>query len=343
LNNTIKNILRFLGFLLLGILFIWLSLKDLTKVQIHDIFNSFNQANYNWILLSFVIALISHFIRALRWRMLLEPLGYKPRLINVNFAVLIGYFANLALPRLGEVTRCGTLTKYEKVSFTQSFGTVITERAFDVITFFILFFINLLIQYDKIHTYYYTKIYVPIAEKYSNINLQFYFILSFILVAVLVLLFIFIFRKRISHLHIYIKIKSLILNFWNGIISITKVKHPLLFILYSILIWGGYYMSTYVCFFCFTFTSSLGFGAAFVVLVFGAIGVMITPGGIGAFTFIVAGVLLNIYPNNVNAIEANAFGWMCWSAQTVIVILAGTVSLLVISGYNKRYIPVSTN
>jgi hypothetical protein len=122
--------------------------------------------------------------------------------------------------------------------------------------------------------------------------------------------------------------------------TITKVKRPFLFILYSILIWTGYYLSAYVCFFCFKFTNSFGLGAAFVVLVFGAIGVMVTPGGIGAFTFIVAGVLINIY--KVSAVNANAYGWMVWFAQTFIVILAGTLSLLIISAYNKKYIPVRT-
>ena len=327
-------------FLAIGVLFIWLSLKGLNKEQIHEIYLAFGKANYNWILLSFFIALISHFLRALRWKMLLEPLGYNPRLLNVNFAVLIGYFANLALPRLGEVSRCGVLAKYEKVSFTQSFGTVITERVFDVLTFLILFFINLLIQWDRLHTYYYNKIYSPMAEKYSNINFQLYLLISFVLIVALVLLFIFVFRKRIAHLKIYIKIKVMVLNFWNGIITITKVKRPFLFILYSILIWVGYYLSTYVCFFCFKFTDSFGFGAAFVVLVFGAIGVMVTPGGIGAFTFIVAGVLINIY--NVSKVDANAYGWMVWFAQTIIVILAGTFSLLVINGFNKKYIPEDT-
>jgi uncharacterized protein (TIRG00374 family) len=267
--------------------------------------------------------------------MMLEPLGYRPHLMNVSFAVLIGYFANLALPRLGEVTRCGTLTRYEKISFSQSFGTVISERVFDVLTFVILFFINLLIQYNKIHQYYIHKIYFPLVEKYSGINIGNYLLFAAIAIIVFILLFIFVFRHRIAHLHIYIKIKNLILNFLNGIMTITKVKKPWLFIVYSILIWLGYYLGTYVCFFCFDFTSGFGFGAAFVVLVFGSIGVMITPGGIGAYTFIVAGVLINIYA--LNEVQANAFGWMVWCAQTVLILLAGIISLLVISAYNKKY------
>lgn len=138
--KNIKTILKFLLFLSIGILFIWLSLKDLTRQQINEIIYSFRIADYKWLFLSFCISIFAHIVRALRWRMLLEPLGYYPRLVNVLSSVFIGYFANLALPRLGEVTRCGTLAKYEKISFTKSFGTVITERAFDIIIFFILFF-----------------------------------------------------------------------------------------------------------------------------------------------------------------------------------------------------------
>ena len=335
--GIIKNILRFLLFLFVGLLFIWLSLKDLSRLQINEILHSFRIANYNWIILSFVIGIFSHLIRALRWRMLLEPLGYYPRLLNVNFAVLIGYFANLALPRLGEVTRCGTLAKYEKISFSQSFGTVITERAFDLMTFFILFFVNLFFQYNRIHKYYLEKFYGPIAEKYSNVNINNYIMYTVIIFIILLLLFIFVFRKRIQHLHMYIKITDLILSFWNGIKTITKVKKPWLFVIYSILIWTGYLLSTYVCFFCFENTLHFGIGAAFVVLVFGAIGTMVTPGGIGAFTFIVAGVLINIY--KLEAVDANAYGWMVWSAQTFLIIVAGTISFLVISFLNRNYIP----
>lgn len=336
MKKTLLQILKFLLFLSIGILFIWLSLKNLTREQVNEIFHSFKIANYNWLFLSFLIGMLSHIVRALRWRMLLEPLGYYPRLFNVASAVLIGYVANLALPRLGEVTRCGTLTKYEKISFSKSFGTVITERAFDMITFFILFFINLLIQFNKIQFYFYKNIYEPFTEKYSNINLT-HLTYAFIALIAVLILFIFVLRKRINHFKIYIKIKETIISFWHGIKTIAKVKKPLLFIIYSILIWTGYLLSTYVCFFCFNFTSSFGLGAAFSVLVFGAIGVMLTPGGIGAFTFIVAGVLINIY--RVSPVDANAYGWMVWSAQTIVVTIAGTLTFLVISAYNRKYAP----
>jgi glycosyltransferase 2 family protein len=334
--KQIKTILKLFIFLLLGAGFIWLSLKDLTNQQINEIFNAFKQADYNWLILSFIIGIFSHIVRALRWKMLLEPFGYNPKVANLTFAVLIGYMANLALPRLGEVTRCGSLTKYEKISFTKSFGTVITERAFDLISFLILFFIDLIFQFDKIHKYFYVNIYLKFAEKYSNVS--FLNIAIFCLVScVLCLFFIFILRKKISHFKSYIKVKETIISFWHGISSITLVKSRSLFILYTVLIWFFYWLSTYVCFFCFSFTNTLGMGAAFTILVFGAIGVMITPGGIGAYTFIVAGVLINIYKTNTP--DANAFGWMVWSAQTIVVLVAGTISLIIMSGFNKKYIP----
>ncbi len=339
--NRIKTILKFLLFLLVGLLFIWLSLKDLTKVQVNEILASFRMANYSWLILAFIISMFSHVIRAYRWRLLLQPLGYCPRIINVSAAVLIGYFANLALPRLGEVTRCGTLSKYEKISFTKSFGTVITERVFDIIIFFVLFFINLLLQFGKIHDYFYDKIYGPFISKYSNFNVADYLIKGSIILFIVLILLIIIFRKKIIHLNIFINIKNYVLNFLHGISTITRLKNPFLFIVYTILIWVGYWLSTYVCFFCFSSTSTFGLGAAFAVLVFGTIGVMITPGGIGAYTFIVAGVMINVY--GVGRIDANAFGWLVWSAQTIIIIIAGTFCLITISLFNKKYVPQVPN
>ncbi|PKO95047.1 MAG: TIGR00374 family protein, partial [Bacteroidetes bacterium HGW-Bacteroidetes-9] len=133
-------------------------MSNLTASQKHEIFQSLKIADYTWIAVAILLGMLSHLSRAMRWKILMEPMGYKPRTANVFMAVLIGYLANLALPRLGEVSRCGILTRYEKIPFNKSFGTVITERAIDMLTFVLLFFFLLFTQSGKLSIYITEKI-----------------------------------------------------------------------------------------------------------------------------------------------------------------------------------------
>ncbi len=125
------NVLKFLFFLSIGIVLIWLAVRNKTEEELVNIKLALEAADYFWISLSIIISGLSHYFRAIRWKLMLKPMGYNPKTSNTIFALLVGYLANFALPRLGEVSRCGLLTKYEKVPFTEAFGTVIAERALD--------------------------------------------------------------------------------------------------------------------------------------------------------------------------------------------------------------------
>jgi len=92
-----------------------------------------NDVTYFWILLSAMCGLLSHISRAMRWNYLIEPLGKKPGTLNTFLSVMVGYIMNLVLPRMGEVARCGVLSRYEKISFARLIGTVVTERIIDVL------------------------------------------------------------------------------------------------------------------------------------------------------------------------------------------------------------------
>jgi len=142
-------------------------MRNLSPAQKKEIIHSMGQANYAWIAFAILLGILSHFLRSVRWKMLMEPMGYKPSTSNVFFAVMIGYLANLALPRLGEVSRCGILTRYEKIPFNKSFGTVIAERTVDMILFLLLFFANLFIQSERLYVYVQTRIYVPLEAKFN--------------------------------------------------------------------------------------------------------------------------------------------------------------------------------
>ena len=324
--------LKFVFFFALGILIIWLSVRNLTPTEKNEIIESFRTANYYWVIIVVILGIFSHFFRSLRWILLFEPMGYKPSLKNTFYAVMVGYFANLGFPRLGEVTRCGILAKYEKIPFNKGFGTVITERVLDMIVFILLFLVMVLTQIGTIHSYLDKNIYPKLQGKVSNPfsnPLIVYGLIGFIL---LLLVLFFLFRRKISQLKFYTKVINLVLGFWEGLKSLSQIRKPVLFIVYTIAIWGLYFMMLYLCFFCFPQTSELGLGAGLSALVLGSIGIMITPGGIGLYPAIIQETLMLYGIPNTTGL---ALGWIAWTAQTVMILVVGGISLLLLS-FNKN-------
>ena len=332
LKSKISTFLKFIFFLSLGIAMIWLSVKNLTPSEKSEIIRSFKIANYYWVVLVIFLGICSHFFRTLRWRLLLEPMGFKPSVKNTFYAVMVGYFANMAFPRLGEVTRCGILAKYENIPFNKGFGTVITERALDMIVFFLLFLLTILTQIGTIHNYLDKNIYPKLAGKFSNPFTNTYFILFLIGGGILLIVLFFLFRHKIARSKIFSKIIHLITGFWEGLKSLSQVRRPLLFIVYTLLIWGLYFCMLYFCFYCFPETSSLSLGAGLSALILGTIGIMITPGGIGLYPAIVQETLILYGITNTTGL---ALGWITWSAQTLMILVVGGISLLLLS-FNKN-------
>jgi len=334
LNPKIKNIIRFTVFLGIGIFFIWIFLHNLTDEQKKEILDSMGNANYWWIALAIPLGILSHYLRALRWKMLIETMGYKPGNKNMFFAVMVGYFANLALPRLGEVSRCTILTKYENVPFQKSFGTVITERVLDMLMFFFLFFLNLALQAERLSGYIDENIYKPLQSKlHLSYNLSGAFsmiLLSFIVVFGIIFL---VFRKKITSNKYYKKIKLMALGFAEGLKSLTKVRNPWLFTFYSFSIWALYLLMAYVVFFSIPGSSGLGLDAGLAVLVFGSIGIMVVQGGIGIYPAIVAETLL-LY--GVARIQGYALGWLIWTSQNLTIVMVGIISLILLPILNNR-------
>jgi len=334
LNQKLKNIIRFTIFLGIGIFFIWIFLHKLTAEQKQEILQSMRNANYWWIALAIPLGILSHYIRALRWKMLIETMGYKPRNSNMFFAMIIGYFANLALPRLGEVSRCTILTKYENVPFNKSFGSVITERAFDLLIFIVLFFINLALQAERLSGYIEANIYKPLQQKlhlsYTLSGSFSLLVLAFVLIFGTVFL---VFRKKIIATKLYIKIKEIVLGFVEGMKSIIKVRNLWLFGFYTFSIWALYLLMAYIVFFSIPASSSLSIDAGLAVLVFGSIGFMVVQGGIGIYPAIVAETLV-LY--GVASVQGYALGWLIWTSQNLTIVLVGIISLLLLPILNNR-------
>lgn len=327
-GKKIITALKFVFFLGLGLLIMWLSLKDLTASERSEIMYSFRTANYYWVALAIILGIFSHVMRAARWILFFEPMGFKPKLKTTFYAVMIGYFANMAFPRLGEVTRCGIMSRYEKVPFQKALGTVVTERAIDMLIFFMLFLLMLFTQFSTIREYLNMNIYPKMVAKFGDLHYSrmiFLFLGGLLVLCILIWLAV---RKKVKASKTYLKITHLIIGFWEGLKSLSQVRKPGLFVFYSISIWVLYFFMLYVIFFCFAETSVLGPGAGLSSLVLGSVGIMITPGGIGLYPAIIQETLL-LY--GLAKPTGLALGWIAWTAQTLMILVVGGLSLILLS------------
>jgi hypothetical protein len=333
LNKTLLNILKFLFFLGLGAALIALALRGITDAEFENIKTSFSNASYSWIFLSVIVSGLSHLFRSLRWKLLLEPIGYRPSSSNTFFAVMVGYLANFALPRLGEVTRCGLLSQYEKVPFTVSFGTVISERALDVVCLLIIFFTALGIEFDRIYGIADDLIFSAVSGKMHALMQKQAVVIIGGTILLLGVLALFYYRKKISAL-VGGKAKGFVKGLWDGLLSVKNVNRPWLFIFHTVMIWVMYVLQVYVCFFAFSEISHLSLMTAVIIVVFGSLGVIAVPGGTGAYQLIVIQILTTVYL--VAKPVAFAFAWAVWTSQFVLILLAGLISLLLLAVLNKE-------
>jgi glycosyltransferase 2 family protein len=329
--------LKTIFFLGIGILLIWLVVRNLTEKDKTEIFHSFSQANYGVILLIMLLGIFSHVSRAIRWQIMIEPLGHKPGFLNTLMAVLVGYLANLAVPRIGEITRCGVLKRYEKLPLDSVFGTVVVERIMDTILLMIVSVITIVWQFDvlsaKLEEAYNT--YVGPAKNPDAFPIKTIIIISFFTV----LTALFLLRKSILKTKLAIKLIAVLKGFSVGLKTITKLKKPYLFVFHSILIWVIYFLGIYVGFKALPETNALGIGASFAILFFGTFAFILVQGGIGAYQIIVQNTLV-IY--GISANLGYALGWIIWSSQTIAIILGGLLSLILLPILNKNKHGLST-
>ncbi|MCW3083200.1 MAG: hypothetical protein JWP12_566 [Bacteroidetes bacterium] len=333
MKKQLTNVVKFLFFLGIGALLIWLAVRNKTAEELNNIKLAIQKANYFWIVLSIVVSGLSHYFRAARWKILLAPLGHKPKTSNAFFSVMSGYLANLAVPRLGEVTRCGLLNEYEKVPFVQGFGTVIAERAIDVVCLLILFFLTLGIEFKKISGIANDLIFANVAAKFNSLTQKSMFMTVALTVLILAVAGFFYFRKKIQAL-MSGKIKGFIGGLWDGLLSVKKVDRPIAFIVYTVLIWLMYILQVYVCFFAFSELSHLSFIVGIVITVFGSIAIIVVPGGTGMYQIIVIQILTTVY--FISEPSSFAFAWAVWASQIFLILCAGLISLILLPLLNKN-------
>ncbi|MFY9464115.1 MAG: lysylphosphatidylglycerol synthase transmembrane domain-containing protein [Sediminibacterium sp.] len=326
------SVIQYLIFLGIGIFLVWWSLHQIPDEKWEDFKGSLKTANY-WLMIPvFLILSLSHVIRSMRWKILMKPMGYSPGLINVFFAVMIGYLANLAIPRLGEVLRCTILSRYEKIPADKLIGTILVERAFDVICLGLVFVIAFIGQYDVIGGYAIQLFREAFESGSGHFSVQKIVIILLVLTAVIIALVILF--KKLNHLSIVSAIRKIIRGIWEGLISIRNLQQKGLFLLYSAAIWALYIGGTWVGLWATTGTAGLGLPAAISALAFASIGMIITPGGIGAYAFFLAKVLEK---NGVSFEIGFANGTLQWFAQFIIILIVGFICLGLLPWYNKKH------
>lgn len=323
-KSTILQLIIFLG---LGIgLIIW-RFDAMSKAEKLEMFEAFKHVRYIWAFPILIIGFFSHFFRALRWKLLLRPLDIFPKTANVTFAVLIGYLVNTLVPRMGEVAKCTVLAKYEKMPADKMVGTIIAERAFDLVCLILILLTTLFLQYDIIS---------PFANSlYEKLFLddQGQFIWFRIIIAILIFIAGIAVLIKLTKSKKESKIGKIIGNIIEGLKAIGKMKQKFLFFIYTLLIWGLYTSMVIIGFWAMPELENTPIIASLAVITFGSVGMIATPGGIGAYPVIVAQVLL-LY--NINVGFGTAYGWVSWAATTAVVLILGIFSLILLPIYNRN-------
>jgi uncharacterized protein (TIRG00374 family) len=286
------QVIQYFFLLAVGLTLCWLFFRDFNFSELKEALAS---GNFSWFYVVMLTTLVVYIIRTLRWQMLIKATGYTTSFLNAFAALSISYFVSLIIPRLGEVTRCLSIKRQHPVPFMQLLGTVIIERVIDIMSLVVILVITLMLQFDHIIKFMTDSIFHPfydgIVVKIIAGNKSI-IIITLVVLSMLLALF-FYFRK-----YIHEKSPKLVLQFMEGlkqgIISVSKLEQKRLFIVYTILIWAGYYFMTYFWFFVFKETSVLGWGACLSIVSIGTIGrsVPIQGGGMGAYHFLVTQVVI---------------------------------------------------
>jgi len=335
LNSNLKKFLQFIGSFALGGTILFIAAYALKGKEIgwpeygNTIADGFKQTNYWWIGLSCVIALISHFSRSLRWRMLISPLGKTPKIKNTFFAIMIAYLVNLAIPRGGEIARCGIISGTSKVPFQKLLGTAVADRIFDLIVLVLMLFIGLLFAWQAVSA----TVLEPLIDKAKNFASDKGLLIGIALVAIVVATYFLV--KIIKKSKFWDKIKNVLAGFKEGFISVKKLDKPWLFILHTVIIWVCYMLMIYVCFKGFPPTQHLGLTAALVTLVLASFGMVVpSPGGAGTFQIGVIAAIVGIY--GVDKDAGASFSLIVFIAQQGLVIVVGLISFILLPLLNKK-------
>lgn len=331
MNKRLRTIFQYLFFFGLGIFLVWWSLRGLNAEQRIQIKSSLRNARYYLIGPVFLVLIAGHYFRAMRWRLLMESLGYKPGKANTFCAVMIGYLANAAFPRLGEVLKCTVLARYEKVPADKLVGTIILERVIDVLCLLVVFAVTLALD-PSLYGQLADKIFhVPGEPEQNKLSGKLILLLLMGLVVVGIVIWMLVKRKKPGDLVAIVR--GILSRIWEGVSAIQHLRTRKQFILYTLLIWGSYFSGGYIGFMGLQETEHYGVTQAFAVLSAGSVGMTVTPGGIGGYAFLIEQTMM-VY--GLQQGIALAFGWILWLANTVVILIGGLASFVVLPMLNRN-------
>ena len=307
---------------------LWLAFRN---VEYRKLVEGLKGADYKWVLLSMFFGLIAYISRARRWVILINPLGYSPTLRNTFLSLLTGYLANLALPRIGELTRCVALGKKEKIPVDQLFGTVVIERTIDLLSLIVIMVVLILIRGKEINQFLKENIFIPLQEKVFSVFGPTWFIwLVMVAILFLALLIVFNYRKNLRKIRLIAKLFDLAKGMISGFKTISRLQRKREFIFHTVILWTSYTLMTWVVVFAIEPTSHLTLGDSIFLLVIGGLA-MSAPvqSGLGAFHYIISRGL--VFVEGVNLEDGLVYAFLTHESQLVFVIVAGLISFFIIS------------
>jgi uncharacterized protein (TIRG00374 family) len=317
-NKTLSKALQIILPLALGIFLIWYTYTSFSEEQLNETKEFFSEAAYGYVFLSVFISFLSHLVRAYRWNLLLEPLGYKPRVTNNFLALSVGYLFNIFIPRSGEVSRALVLDKYEKIPFQKGFGTIISERVVDLILLLLFTGLALSLEYNRLFDYIQNHIPTSLLTK---------LIIAIALIGISIPLYLFFSKSKINQ-----RIKQFVFGLKEGLFSILKMRRNFEFIILSLCIWILYVLSFYAAFQALPTTAIIPFGIVIISFVVGSFTLTFTHNGFGAYPVAMAAIL---YVFEISKTVGIAIGWIVWTSNIISLLLIGILSLLILPVYNK--------
>ena len=303
----------------IGVFLIFYSLSSITSDQRLQIWSTVQQAHLLPVLISVAFGVMSHLSRAYRWKYLLNPLGYHPKLKNLIGSVLVNYLSNLGIPRSGEVLRVTAIYTYEKITFYKAVGTVISERVIDLLIMLLLVFSAIYVGGDWVKA--------ELSESFGqlmSINIIIVLVVAIIVFALLI---------NSDRFPFMAHIKNFFINIYQGILSIGSVSNAYAFWAHTIFIWLMYIMMFWVIQFSLPLSATLGLDVILVGFVAGGLSITVTNGGIGLYPLAVATVL-NHYGMSYEI--ALAYGWIAWSSQTIMILIFGGLSFAFLPVINRK-------
>lgn len=333
LRKFLIQALKFLGFLAAGMFLLWLSFR---KVEFERVATNLREANYFWLIPALIFGMAAFLLRARRWQLLIHPLESHPTFWHTFHAMMIGYMANLALPRIGEITRCVVLGKKENIPVDKLVGTVIIERTIDLLSVIAFLVVILFASGAIINEFLKESILIPFKNKVLTVSEVSWIFWSVLFVSGLAALFFVIrYRKDLRKIKFFSKIFDLVRGVISGLKTITNLKRKWEFIILTILIWISYAFMTWVVVFCLKSTSDVSFYDSLILLVVGGLGMSVpVQAGFGAFHYAVSRVLVVMH--GVPLEDGLTYALLSHESQIVFEIIVGIISISVMYGRHRK-------